>query len=105
MYEDLTFSNLNDFLQSANPLIEQTIMVDIAAPFIPKIGINIKLDNKPINVAIPHHLNDTFSLPVILIIDPTDPKKEFINGLNKIISKVNFGIKKSIPKNMVTNFL
>ena len=76
----------------------------MAAPFIPKIGIKNKFKNNKIINENPHHLKATFSLPDILIIEPTDPKLELIIGINIIIKKVVLGIKKSLPKNTTINF-
>ena len=104
MQEDLTFSNLNDCLQSENPFIKHKISVEIAAPFIPIIGINMRLDNKPKNNAIKHHLNTSFSFPDIARIVLDEPNKDWKKGLSKIIKKVILEIKKSGPKNTLTNF-
>ena len=76
----------------------------MATPFIPIIGTNIKFDNKPIVSAILDHLNVSISLPDIFMIAPTEPKKELIKGLSKIIKKVILEIKNSGPKNILINF-
>ena len=105
MYEDFIFTIVNDFLQSINPLIKDKIRVEIAAPLIPKRGINKKFKPIPIIKENPHHLNATFSLPVILIIEAAEPKRELIIGESKIIKRVNFDIKNSSPKKKIINLL
>ena len=105
MNEDFTFNNSRDFFQSANPLIKLAIKNAIAAPFMPITGINKKFNIMPTNNEIPHHLQATFSLPVIFIIDPIGPNIELKNGERRIKKKVIFGIKKSDPKYKITNFL
>ena len=77
----------------------------MAAPFIPITGINKKFNIIPINKEITHHLQATFSLPVIFIIDPIGPNIELKNRERRIKKKVIFGIKKSDPKYKITNFL
>ena len=68
-------------------------------------GINKKFSIIPTVKEIPHQKHETFSLPVIFIIDPIDPNIELINGERRIRKNVILGIKKSVPKNKTINLL